>query len=67
MVLLGIYIGGLATILGSINILATIIKMRAPGMTYFRLPIFVWSALATTAMTLVFTQFIAMSFLMVLF
>jgi cytochrome c oxidase subunit 1 len=67
MVLLGIYLGGLATILSSVNILATIIKMRAPGMNYFRLPIFVWSALATAVMTLTFTQFIAMSFLMVLF
>jgi len=67
MILLGIFISGLATILGSVNILATIFKMRAPGMHYFRLPIFVWSALATALMTLTFTQFIAMSFLMVLF
>jgi cytochrome c oxidase subunit 1 len=67
LILLGIYIGGLSTILGAVNILTTIFKMRAPGMSFFRLPIFVWSSLATTAMTLVFTQFIAMAFLMVLF
>jgi cytochrome c oxidase subunit 1 len=53
--------------LGAVNFLTTIFKMRAPGMGLFRMPIFVWSALATTALTLTFTQFIGMSFLMVLF
>jgi cytochrome c oxidase subunit I len=65
-VLLGIYISGFSSILGAINILATIIRLRAPGMGIFRMPVFVWSSLATTGLTLVFTQFIAMSFLMVL-
>jgi cytochrome c oxidase subunit 1 len=66
LVLLGIYLGGLSTILGAVNILTTIFKMRAPGMKFFRMPIFIWASLGTTAMTLVFTQFIAMAFLMVL-
>ena len=65
-VLLSIYLGGFSTILGAVNIIATIIKMRAPGMTLFRMPVFIWASLGTTAMTLVFTQFIAMAFLMVL-
>ncbi len=65
-VLLGIYLGGLSTILGAVNILATIFKMRAPGLKFFRMPIFIWASLGTTAMTLIFTQFIAMAFLMVL-
>jgi cytochrome c oxidase subunit 1 len=66
LILLGVYLAGLSSILGAVNILATIFKLRAPGMKFFRLPIFIWACLGTTAMTLVFTQFIAMSFLMVL-
>ena len=65
-VLIGIYLAGLSSILGAVNILATIFRLRAPGLSFFRLPIFIWACLGTTAMTLVFTQFIAMSFLMVL-
>jgi cytochrome c oxidase subunit I len=65
-ILLGIYFSGLSSILGAVNILATIFKLRAPGMAFFRMPIFIWASLGTTAMTLVFTQFIAMAFLMVL-
>ena len=66
LILLGIYLGGLSTILGAVNILTTIFRMRAPGMNFFRMPVFIWASLGTTAMTLVFTQFIAMAFLMVL-
>ena len=65
-VLLGIYFSGLSSILGAVNLLTTILKMRAPGMTFFRMPVFIWSALATVGLSLVFTQFIAMAFLMVL-
>ena len=66
LILLGVYLAGLSSILGAINILTTIIKMRAPGMRLFRLPIFIWSSLATTGLSLGFTQFVAMAFLMVL-
>jgi len=66
-ILIGIFLSGLSSILGAINFLTTIFKMRAPGMGPFRMPVFVWSTLATTALTLTFTQFIGMSFLMVLF
>jgi cytochrome c oxidase subunit I len=38
-----IHLMGLSSILGSINIIATIINLRAPGMTWFKLPLFVWS------------------------
>lgn len=66
LVLLGVYLAGLSSIIGGINILTTILKLRAPGMGLFRMPIFVWTALATVLMTVTFTQFIAMSFTMVL-
>jgi cytochrome o ubiquinol oxidase subunit 1 len=40
-------IAGIGTLLSGINLVVTIIKMRAPGMTLMRMPIFVWSALCT--------------------
>ena len=63
---LGVFIIGLSSIFGSVNFLTTIFKMRAPGMSLFRMPIFVWGILATSIIQLIATQFIGMSFLMVL-
>jgi len=56
---------GISSILGGLNFLATIIYMRAPGMTWGRLPIFVWSMFATAILALLFTQFFAAAMLMV--
>ncbi len=63
---MGVFIIGLSSIFGSVNFLTTIFKMRAPGMSLFRMPIFVWGMLATSIIQLIATQFIGMSFLMVL-
>ena len=57
---------GLSSIVGAINFVATIVTMRAPGMGWFRMPIFVWSIFVTTILALVFTQFIAFAMLMVI-
>jgi len=40
-------ISGIGTLMGGINLVTTILKMRAPGMTYTRMPIFCWTALAS--------------------
>ncbi len=45
-------IAGIGSLLTSINFLVTILKMRAPGMTLMRMPIFVWTALCTTVLML---------------
>ncbi len=63
--LLGFYIAGLSSILGGVNLITTIFKMRAPGMGFFRMPVFVWSTLATAFLQMTFTQFVGMAFLMV--
>lgn len=63
----GVYFVGLSSILGALNIIVTIVKMRAPGMTYFRMPIFVWTAFATAIISLTATQLIGLSFQMVSF
>ncbi len=67
MFLLGVYFIGLSSILGSLNIITSVIRMRAKGMTYFRMPILVWAALATALIGLTATQLIGLSFQMVLF
>ncbi len=45
---MGLWMAGLGTILGAVNFITTIICMRAPGMTMFRMPIFVWNTLVTS-------------------
>lgn len=44
--LLAIVLSGISSILGAINIVTTIFRMRAPGMTWFRMPVFVWAVLS---------------------
>jgi cytochrome c oxidase subunit 1 len=51
--LLGLTLGGLGTILGSVNFITTIFTMRAPGMTMFRMPIFTWTILITSLLVLI--------------
>ncbi|WP_296136128.1 cytochrome c oxidase subunit I [uncultured Tessaracoccus sp.] len=49
----GLYLLGLSSILGSVNFITTIICMRAPGMTMFRMPIFSWNILVTSMMVII--------------
>jgi len=67
MFFLGVYLFGLSSILGSLNIIVTTLRMRAKGMSLFRMPIFVWTSLATSVISLTATQLIALSFQMVIF
>jgi cytochrome c oxidase subunit I len=49
---LGLQIAGAGTLIGGINFLVTIINMRAPGMTYMRMPLFTWTVFVTSALIL---------------
>ena len=48
----GLALAGFGTILGAVNFITTIIAMRAPGMTMFRMPIFTWNVLITSVLVL---------------
>src|SRR6476469_1851404 len=55
---------GTSSILGAINFLVTIFKMRAPGMTLFRMPILVWTVLTTSVLVLMATPVITSALIM---
>lgn len=48
----GLALGGFGTIMGGVNFITTILTMRAPGMTMFRLPIFTWNTLVTSILVI---------------
>jgi len=66
MFFLGVSLAGFSSILGGLNIIVTIVRLRAKSMTPFKMPIFVWAALATSLISLTATQLIGLSFQMVM-
>src|SRR5947207_3325651 len=62
---LGIFITGFSSILTGLNFIVTIHTMRAPGMTWFRLPLFIWSHYATSLVMILGTPVIAITVLLV--
>src|SRR5918912_1099976 len=64
---LGIFINGFSSILTGLNFIVTVHTMRAPGMTCFRLPLFVWSHYATSLITILGTQVIAITAVLLAF
>ena len=46
--ILGLIVVGIGTLLGAINLMVTMFKMRAPGMTMYRMPIFCWTTMVTS-------------------
>ena len=48
----GLAVSGLGTILGGVNMITTVVTLRAPGMTMFRMPIFTWNILVTSVLVL---------------
>ncbi|HKS74367.1 MAG TPA: cbb3-type cytochrome c oxidase subunit I [Terriglobales bacterium] len=61
----GVFIAGFSSILTGLNFIVTIHKMRAPGMTWFRLPLFIWSMYATSAILVLATPVLAITLLLV--
>ena len=67
MFFLGVFTAGWSSILGSLNVLVTVVRMRSKGMTAMRMPIFVWAAVATSLIAMTATQLIGLSFQLVMF
>ena len=61
---LGIFINGFSSILTGLNFIVTVHTMRAPGMTWFRLPLFVWAQYATSLVMILGTPVIAITVLL---
>ena len=59
MMALGVFISGFSSILTGLNFIITIHRMRAPGMTWMRLPLFVWSLYATSLIMVLATPVLA--------
>ncbi|MGI8417318.1 MAG: aa3-type cytochrome oxidase subunit I [Nakamurella sp.] len=51
--IMGLAVAGLGTILGAVNMITTVICLRCPGMTMWRMPIFTWNILVTSIMVLI--------------
>jgi cytochrome c oxidase subunit 1 len=58
---LGIFIAGFSSILTGLNFIVTIHKMRAPGLTWYRLPLFLWSLYATSLIQVLGTPVLAIT------
>ncbi len=62
---LGIFVAGFSSILTGLNFIVTIHTMRAPGLTWFRLPLFIWAHYATSIIMLLGTPVLAITLLLV--
>jgi cytochrome c oxidase subunit 1 len=62
---LGVFVAGFASILTGLNFIVTIHRMRAPGMTWNRLPLFVWSHYATSIIQVLGTPVVAITIVLV--
>src|SRR6266702_8572897 len=62
--ILGIFINGFSSILTGLNFVVTIHTMRAPGMTWFRLPLFAWAHYATSLVMILGTPVVAITLLL---
>ena len=59
-------ISGIGTLLTGVNFVTTILKLRAPGMTYFRMPVFCWTALASNLLIVAAFPILTATFVMLL-
>ncbi|MBI5508300.1 MAG: cytochrome c oxidase subunit I [Deltaproteobacteria bacterium] len=62
----GAFIAGFSSILTGLNFIVTIHKMRAPGLTWFRLPLFIWAHYATALIQVLATPVVAIALLLVM-
>ena len=64
---LAIFVGGASTIMGAVNYITTVIRLRAPGMGYFKMPLTVWGLWLTAILNALFVPIIASGLLLLTF
>src|SRR4026209_817156 len=62
----GVFITGFSSILTGLNFIVTVHRMRAPGLTWFRLPLFVWALYATSVIIMLATPILAITLVMLM-
>ncbi len=62
---LGVFIAGFSSILTGFNFIVTVHRMRAPGLTWFRMPLFLWAMYATSLVMILGTPVVAITILLV--
>jgi cytochrome c oxidase subunit 1 len=67
LVVLAIFVTGVATIMGGVNYVTTVIRFRAPGMTYMRMPLTVWGLWLTAILNVLFVPVLGSAGLLLLF
>lgn len=65
LMILGAFLGGFSSIFTGINFIVTIHKMRAPGMTWFKMPLYIWSSYSTSLVIILGTPVVAITLLLV--
>ena len=63
--IVGVFVAGFSSILTGFNFIVTVHRMRAPGMTWFRLPLFVWAQYATSLVMILGTPVVAITLMLV--
>ncbi len=63
----GIFLSGFSTIATGVNFIVTIHRLRAPGMTWYRLPVFIWSTYATSVIMVLATPVLAITLVLLAF
>src|SRR5262249_41925960 len=62
-----IYLNGASSIMGAVNYITTAVRERAPGMTYFRMPVTVWGFLLTSVLNALFVPVLAAGVVLLFF
>ncbi|HMF44259.1 MAG TPA: cbb3-type cytochrome c oxidase subunit I, partial [Polyangia bacterium] len=62
-----IYLNGVSTVMGAVNYITTVVRLRAPGMTWFRLPLTVWGFFLTSILNALFVPVIAAAMVLLFF
>ena len=62
---IGVFVNGFSSIFTGLNFIVTVHKMRAPGMTWFRMPLFVWAMYATSLIMVLATPVVAVAMLLI--